>query len=67
MYNFFAISCNHSSHVRIGLVSIYNTVSKTCCNFNNLSSENKMIYLLTCEDEETVKDVGNFIKECIIR
>ena len=47
--------------------TLYNTVTKTCCNFNNLSSENKMIYLLTCEDEETVKDVGNFIKECIIR
>ena len=40
---------------------LYDIVKKSCPNFTALPNENKLIYLLSCENEEIIKEVGNFI------
>jgi hypothetical protein len=54
----FLIKCIKHSEKR---QKLFEKVGNSCPNFNSLTSENKLIYLLSCEDEEIIKEVGNFI------
>ena len=58
----FLINCRKFNEQR---EKLYNTVYNCYANFNNLSSEHKKIFLLTSKDQDSVKDVGEFINECM--
>lgn len=58
----FLIECSKYNTQR---EELFNIVSNSCQIFSTLSNENKMIYLMSCENENIIKEVGDFIHKNI--